>query len=125
MKSLTFARSAVLIFFLLILAGSSVPGKNIPKIFEFTPDKLIHCAEYFVLGCLLFRWHRMEFAFVKFNTTLFVTIGLGAMAGAIDENYQRLIPGRIPDIWDWMLDTIGVILSAAFMHFLINKKSPA
>lgn len=124
MKSPIVTRSAALIFYLLILAGSSVPGNNIPKIFEFTPDKLVHCAEYFVLGCLLYQWHRTEFPRAKINTTILVTLGLGVMAGAIDENYQRLIPGRFPDVWDWALDAVGILLSAPAMQFILKKKSP-
>jgi VanZ family protein len=40
------------------------------------------------------------------------------MMGIIDENYQRLTPGRSPDIWDWVLDTIGVLLAIGLILFL-------
>jgi VanZ family protein len=118
------ARWLALLFFLLILAGSSVPGKSIPEIFELTPDKLIHCAEYFILACFLYRWLYLEYP-ARTGRILFLTNFLGALAGAIDENYQRLIPGRSPDVWDWVLDVTGVILASVSIHYFItNKKAP-
>ena len=44
------------------------------------------------------------------------------MFGALDENYQRLTPGRTPDIWDWVLDTIGVLLAAIICHLIFSQK---
>ena len=120
-KNISLARWSAISFALLIIAGSSVPGKNIPKAFEFTPDKLIHCAEYFVFGYLLFNWATVEFATQQSRTVL-ITLLLGSLMGVIDENYQRLTPGRTPDFWDWVLDTIGIILAIGFTKFLTWKK---
>lgn len=108
--------------FAIILAGSSVPGKNIPHIFTFTPDKLIHCLEYAVLGFFLFRWLRLEYASQTLTWHSITTFVSGSMFGVIDENYQRLIPGRFPDFWDWVLDTAGVLLAVIFLNLLIRKK---
>ncbi|MBL7862533.1 MAG: VanZ family protein [Cyclobacteriaceae bacterium] len=116
MNSLQQARWSALGIGLLIIAGSSVPGSNIPKAFQLTPDKLIHCVEYFVLGIFLFRWSRLEFFSKRYN--LLLTLVIGSLFGALDESYQRLIPGRTPDLWDWVLDTIGVGLSVIMAVFI-------
>jgi len=119
-KKLSLARLAFISFALLIIAGSSIPGKEIPSAFQFAPDKLIHCAEYFVFGYLLFNWLKLEFSGTKQHLIIIATILLGSMMGIIDENYQRLTPGRSPDIWDWVLDTIGVLLAIGLI-LLLNR----
>ncbi len=116
MNSLQKARWSALGIGLIIIAGSSVPGSNIPKAFQLTPDKLIHCVEYFVLGIFLSHWSRLEFS-SKRNYVL-LTLVIGSLFGILDESYQRLIPGRTPDLWDWVLDTIGVVLSVLVASFI-------
>jgi VanZ family protein len=112
-----------LIFFCLaILAGSSIPSIQIPKAFQLTPDKLIHCAEYFILGVLIYRWLLNEFSFQNFSSIFLLTLLAGSGFGVLDENYQRLTPGRTPDTWDWVLDTLGVLLAATICHFIFLRK---
>lgn len=117
-KDLIWNRVYAISIVIIILAGSSVPGKNIPEVFSFTPDKLIHCLEYAVLGFFLFRWLRLEYVSNTLSRISSTTFILGSLIGALDENYQRLIPGRSPDFWDWVLDSIGVLLSVLFMNYL-------
>lgn len=123
MKALVKARVLAVLIILTIFGGSSVPAKNIPEAFAFTPDKLIHCLEYAVLGFFLFRWLRLEYVS---NTLIKISISalfLGSLMGALDENYQRLIPGRSPDFWDWVLDSIGVLLSVLFLNYKSRIKT--
>lgn len=121
-KALLKARIFALLFILVILGGSSVQGKNIPEAFSLTPDKLIHCLEYAMLGFLLFRWLRLEYPLQTINTISVITFLSGSLMGVIDENYQRLIPGRFPDFWDWVLDSMGVFLAAACMNVIAKRK---
>jgi VanZ family protein len=125
MKALSIARTGLVFFCLLILAGSSVPGAKIPSVFELTPDKLIHCAEYFVLGLAIIYWLSHEFSIQKNHQLILITIFIGSAFGILDENYQRLTPGRTPDVWDWVLDTIGVLIAAFVGNYFINKKEKA
>jgi VanZ family protein len=122
-KKLSIARLSVVAFVLLIIAGSSVPGRKIPKAFELTPDKLIHFAEYFVFGYLLFNWAKIEFVKWRTRNIMLITLLLGTIMGIIDENYQRLTPGRTPDFWDWVLDTIGIILAMGFVKIFSRQQS--
>ena len=120
-KELVWARVFALVVALVIIAGSSVPGNNIPSVFKFTPDKLIHCLEYAVLGVFIFRWIRLELdasPMTKVRVTAFL---LGSFMGIIDENYQRLIPGRQSDFWDWVLDSVGVVIAIVVMSFFTHR----
>jgi len=121
-NQLVYTRSLLIFFCLAILAGSSIPGDQIPKGFQLTPDKLIHCVEYFILGVLIYRWLLSEFSFNKIHLFVLFTLLIGSAFGALDENYQRLTPGRTPDIWDWVLDTIGVLLASMAGYFIWSRK---
>jgi len=122
-KDLHWNRVYAISIVIIILAGSSVPGKNIPAVFSLTPDKLIHCLEYAVLGFFIFRWLRLEYTLYTLSRISLTTFFLGSLMGAFDENYQRLIPGRSPDFWDWVLDAIGVLLSVLFLNYLAKRKT--
>ncbi len=121
-KELVKARALVVLIVLTIIGGSSIPSKNIPGIFAFTPDKLIHCAEYAVLGFFLFRWLRLEFTSFTVTRLNITTFLIGSVMGIIDENYQRLTPGRTTDFWDWVLDSIGVILIIVVLNYIVKNK---
>jgi len=120
-KELVRAKVITLAVALVIIAGSSVPGDNIPTVFKFTPDKLIHCLEYAVLGGFIFRWIRLELGASPMIRIRITTFLLGSFMGILDENYQRLIPGRHPDFWDWVLDSIGVVIAIVIMSFLDHR----
>ncbi len=125
MKSnLAWSRIFAVAVVLIIFAGSSVPGRSIPEVFSLTPDKIIHCLEYAVLGFFLFRWLRFEYPAVTLFKMSSITFILGSLMGIVDENYQRLTPGRSPDFWDWVLDSIGVLLAVISMNYLARKNSP-
>jgi len=120
-KELVWARVFALVVALVIIAGSSVPGNNIPSVFKFTPDKLIHCLEYVVLGVFIFRWIRLELGASPMTKVRVTTFLLGSFMGIIDENYQRLIPGRQSDFWDWVLDSVGVVIAIVVMSFFTHR----
>jgi VanZ family protein len=121
-RELLKARVIAVLIVLTIIGGSSVPGKNIPEVFYLTPDKLIHCLEYAVLGFFLFRWLRLEYTSNTTSKTSFITLFLGTLMGVMDENYQRLTPGRSPDIRDWMVDSLGVCLSILVCVYIGKRK---
>lgn len=120
-SSVSFRRFAAIVIYIVILAGSSVPGHKIPSVFKFTPDKLIHCLEYFVFGFLVIRWVAIEFK-TSFFYQVLITLALGAAAAMFDELYQHLTPGRTPDVLDWCLDVVGILLSILVFR-LIQKKA--
>ena len=121
--NLYWARIFVVFVVATIFAGSSVPGRNIPGIFALTPDKLIHCIEYSILGFFLYHWLRLEFTSLTLLKISSLTFFIGSIIGILDENYQRLTPGRTPNFWDWVLDSVGVLLAIVIMNYLAKIKS--
>ena len=101
------------LYLLLILIGSSIPGKSVPTIFTLSWDKLLHVTEYFLLGVLGYR------AFEERNKNITITILVfGILFGCFDEMWQSFIPGRYPSYYDVIADGIGVILGVTTIHII-------
>lgn len=123
LKSIVFKRTTVIGWYLLIILGSSIPGKEIPEIFTLTPDKLIHCVEYLTLGFFLIRWLTSDFASFTWKKSVSMVLMIGAFCAMADELYQNLTPNRTPDFYDWCLDFVGVMISIPLFVFLKRKIS--
>lgn len=91
----------------LIIAASSrsvVAGPNITNI-----DKMAHFGVYGLLGTLLCR--------VPFRRYPALWALLAASAfGVTDEWHQSFVPGRSPDVRDWIADTLGAALAVGLYH---------
>lgn len=101
-------RVLTLLYGLLILGLSSIPSTSFPDLSIWTMDKLIHFAEYSILGFLFL----MGFPVKKGNFIAILFLS-GIAFGAFDEYYQSYIPGREMDFKDWLADSIGFISGAA------------
>ena len=79
-------------------------------------DKLLHFAEYVVLGALVARALRLggRPAARVFGLALLA----GSLYGASDELHQKFVPERTADPRDWAADTAGAALGAAAVAFL-------
>jgi len=90
---------AVLLFLLSSIPGG-VGGLALP-----ISDKLVHAALYAVLGSAL--------AFGRARSPMvvphLVLLCLGALYGVTDEVHQAFVPGRSPDIADWIADVVGLV----------------
>ena len=88
-------------------------------------DKVKHFSAFFLLGGLLCyvtnspRWLKR-----------FVIIGVVGMTyAAIDEITQNFIPGRYPDVFDFVADAAGlwtaiaIYVAAKYVHLAFNKQS--
>jgi VanZ family protein len=71
-------------------------------------DKVAHFIEYLILAYLFYRGARDERWGRVLPAWLLVIIVCGGI-GTIDELHQRFIPGRDPNIWDWVADTAGIV----------------
>ncbi|MFH1067572.1 MAG: VanZ family protein [bacterium] len=93
--------AGVVLYYLLILCLSSVPGEALASLPQFAyMDKLVHISLYAIFGFLLGGT----------RTRAVVLLLLGAALSGFDEFYQHWIPGRFPDVYDWMMDVAGVSL---------------
>ena len=86
------------------VACSAVPGKF---------GSLAHFVEYAVLGALLLlamprsarRW-----------AALTAAVAIASLYGITDEFHQSFVPGRVPDIADWAVDTAGALTAVLLLE---------
>ena len=108
----------VILFFLTIILGSSIPGKSIPSFYIFSKDKLLHIIEYFLLGFLLFNS-----LIGKTNFQGLLCLFLGVVFAVMDEIYQSTVYGRFSSSFDVIADFIGLTLSILSNKIFTKKLS--
>jgi VanZ family protein len=69
-------------------------------------DKLGHLALYGVLGLAL-AWGRGH---AQVSIPHILLLAIGALYGMTDEVHQMFVPGRQPDLADWVADVIGLAI---------------
>ena len=69
----------------------------------------MHFLVYAILGLLVARAQNVVPR--RFAQLAAIVIGV-SLFGAMDEWHQGFIPGRFPDVRDWMADTVGGIAGA-------------
>ena len=84
----------------LIFAASSRHAVPMPSVWGF--DKLSHFGVYLVLGALL------VWAAARTGVPIGLALAAGLVYAASDEWHQSFVPGRTPDIADWVADALGV-----------------
>src|SRR5687767_10807499 len=107
----------VILYVGLIFAVSSVPGRDIPTLFPYA-DKLEHLAEYALFGLLLGRAFRFTIGGQRGKLWSLATVVIGGLVGGMDELYQRITPGRVSDVRDWILDVTAVTLAVLFTQYI-------
>lgn len=105
---------AALIFFM-----SSLPGEELPDLSIFSFDKIVHGIEFGLFGMLLYRAFRFPAAI---RHPFLWTVVAGIPYAALDEIHQRFVPGRNCDIYDFLMDSIGLVAFAALSHRLNRAK---
>ncbi len=97
-----------------ILAVSSIPGPDLPRIVILAPNELMHIIEYGILGFLAYK------SFDKFSRSLLAGLFLFA---CIDEIWQLFTPGRCTSFFDVVIDMIGVCIVNTAVYFRTKKRS--
>ena len=84
----------------------------VPKLFELQ-DKVHHFGAYFIMGALAWRCFRH---FINPPIILALTsIIFCSLFGVSDEWHQSFVIGRVSDVWDWLADTSGAIVSVSYL----------
>jgi VanZ family protein len=110
------------LYALLIFTVSAIPGIRPPSLgFEFG-DKILHFIEYSIFSALLFLaffTSRKEF----FKKNIFLLCCFIGIAYAIsDELHQKFVPGRSYDIFDFVADSLGIIVIQISIWFYLKRK---
>ncbi len=84
-------------------------------------DKVIHMAEYGVLGILLFRAFQKTLTYNRSTRIVLLSIIFATIYGISDEIHQSFIPSRTADIYDAIFDLLGAAI-AAQGYSLLSKK---
>jgi VanZ family protein len=96
----------VLAYVTAIFTVSAQPNLS-PPLHFLNADKVLHVGEYVVLGILLVRALRATLRVSRPLFAAMMAITAVAVVGAGDENFQRLIPGRTCDLYDFVADVVG------------------
>jgi VanZ family protein len=96
-------------------ARPTLPAPEVPYL-----DKVLHFGAYAVLGaCLAFAVHRS-------SLPMALAVLLGAAYGASDEIHQMFVPGRSPDVFDWVADAAGVAAAVyLYSRWRVRRGAPA
>jgi len=109
---------AGLIFY---LSAQPHPETRLPFVIHFS-DKVLHVAEYAVLGALCYRALRGSGYDSWRQQAIPAAILLASLYGVTDEVHQAFVPFRDSSWLDWLADTVGAALGAAAMHRILNLR---
>ena len=99
----------------LIFGASSIP--NLQGLPAGVSDKTGHFVGYAILGvCVLHAVVADRWAGVT-RRHAWQALAISSIYGMFDEFHQRFVPGRSPDVNDWIADTLGA--GAAILVLLI------
>lgn len=103
-----------------ILIATSLPSQAVPS----GPagiDKAGHFGVYAVLGVLAMRAAlTARMAPVK---RIVIVVAAASAFAALDEWHQGFIPGRYPDVADWVADVAGVTVGVGSMALFTFRRS--
>ena len=99
----------LILYSILILLGSTIPGGSIPTINIWPFDKLLHIIEYFILAILMINVLRI----INVRSIIIVII-IGIVYGGFSEIWQGTVAGRDASIYDAIAKGIGMIIGSLF-----------
>jgi VanZ family protein len=107
----------------IIFIQSSFPAKVYPEVEFFEADKLIHILIYGVLSllCYIFLIHQQKFP-VLFSNPFVFTILICSLYGLTDEVHQLYVPLRNGNVYDWIADITGVILTVFLIKYFLKSR---
>jgi VanZ family protein len=99
---------------------TSIPNPHLPV--PKGSDKWAHFLVYAMLGVLVARAVELK----PRRAALMVAVVVGvSLFGAFDEWHQYFIPGRFPDVMDWLADSVGGAVGATMFAFGLGRRQTA
>ena len=90
-----------------VLMVAVIPGPSLPRIPGFGVDKVIHAAEFAVLGALFYRY--LSHSSLSGHSIIFGITGT-FLWSLVTEIIQLPIPGRHCDLMDILADLVGILV---------------
>ncbi|MDD5730395.1 MAG: VanZ family protein [Candidatus Omnitrophica bacterium] len=109
----------VLIWMGFIFLLSSIPGNKLPEIPVPNVHKMVHFAEYSILGALFIRAFLNTKGEVKAAKLVIITLAVISVFALSDEWHQKFVTDRSADISDSLTD---VVYSAIGIYFYFRTK---
>jgi VanZ family protein len=98
---------------------SNQPSLNLPQLFP-NQDKVMHFGAYAVLGTFILG--ALPMALTGFSSAqLALATLLASLYGISDEFHQSFVPGRSPDVLDWLADTSGALTATLLLAWLSRR----
>lgn len=97
-----------------IFGFSSIPGSSVPG----GLGAYAHFGVYAVLGALLLLAFSHETT--EQGRAVAYAVLLASIYGVTDELHQAFVPGRVPDVADWGMDTLGALTGALIAVFALR-----
>ena len=110
----------VALYIVLIFGLSSIQGLQVPGSFPFM-DKVAHLMEYSLFGLLVGRAIRFTMTGSSRVAMSVAAISFGSVIGMLDELYQRFVPGRSCDVFDWLTDATAVTLAVVVTQIVTAR----
>lgn len=117
---------AALIFTMSTFHGDELPaidtglGDLLPPWLVERLDKVAHFTVYAALGAACHRALRRR---IPSRLALGLTVLVCAAYGVSDEWHQVYVPGRSPDVLDWLADVSGSLVGAALFAGIMRRKA--
>lgn len=111
----------------LIFYFSSLPQPQelMPVFLEEVGDKVLHLAEYGLLGILSYRALRHASGHWAANYAVALAIAVAVLYGITDEVHQAFVPEREADLWDLLADAAGAGLAVWVWHRFARGRARA
>lgn len=114
-RALVYAPALLWAGLLVYIGGRS----NVPRVESPLPlDKAAHFVMYGILGAMA----TMGWRAAGRTPRLLWVLALASLVGVTDELHQSTVPGRSPEIADWIADTIGIAAAAALVLRITREK---
>ena len=104
-----------------LIFGLSSFTPTVPPVVDWPGlDKGVHMILFGVLAILLQRAFNLRTPLTAFAAASFSMI-IVMLYGALDEWHQSFVPGRRPDSWDWVADSVGAIVGVLSFQGLFTQ----
>lgn len=99
---------------------SHQPSLHTPELFP-NQDKLIHAVVYGALGVMLLGTQPLRAGRYTWQQ-IGASVLIASLYGASDELHQSFIPGRSPEVADWIADTLGALAAVLAVAWVLKNR---